>query len=99
MMEYLAATDASRSGDLSFGIDANGPGCFLPDGSPIAWAHVETDLAEMMQVAAMIEASEPVPEHLRRLLRPVQRSEERRVGKECVITCRSRVWPYHYKKK
>src|SRR3546814_8885716 len=33
MMEYLAATDASRSGDLSFGIDANGPGCFLPDGS------------------------------------------------------------------
>src|SRR3546814_10998751 len=23
------------------------------------------------------------------------RSEERRVGKECVSTCRSRVWPYH----
>src|SRR3546814_16643782 len=28
-----------------------------------------------------------------------QRSEERRVGKECVSTCRSRRWPYHYKKK
>src|SRR3546814_19453315 len=27
------------------------------------------------------------------------RSEERRVGKECVRTCRSRWWPYHYKKK
>src|SRR3546814_11694255 len=27
------------------------------------------------------------------------RSEERRVGKECVSTCRSRWWPYHYKKK
>src|SRR3546814_11403929 len=26
------------------------------------------------------------------------RSEERRVGKECVSTCRSRWWPYHYKK-
>src|SRR3546814_15968568 len=26
-------------------------------------------------------------------------SEERRVGKECVCTCRSRWWPYHYKKK
>src|SRR3546814_10996019 len=27
---------------------------------------------------------------------PVQiRSEERRVGKECVSTCRSRWWPYH----
>src|SRR3546814_16546753 len=27
-----------------------------------------------------------------------QRSEERRVGKECVSTCRSRWSPYHYKK-
>src|SRR3546814_5443353 len=25
-------------------------------------------------------------------------SEERRVGKECVGTCRSRWWTYHYKK-
>src|SRR3546814_16714864 len=29
----------------------------------------------------------------------VARSEERRVGKECVSTCRSRWWPYHKKKK
>src|SRR3546814_17619417 len=28
-----------------------------------------------------------------------QRSEERRVGKECVSTCISRWSPYHYKKK
>src|SRR3546814_16829986 len=27
------------------------------------------------------------------------RSEESRVGKECVSTCRSRWWPLHYKKK
>src|SRR3546814_11242305 len=27
------------------------------------------------------------------------RSEERRVGKECVSPCRSRWWPYHYKTK
>src|SRR3546814_19608659 len=27
------------------------------------------------------------------------RSEERRVGQECVRTCRSRWSPYHYKKK
>src|SRR3546814_12407439 len=26
------------------------------------------------------------------------RSAERRVGKECVSTCRSRWWPYRYKK-
>src|SRR3546814_14800002 len=29
----------------------------------------------------------------------VCRSEERRVGKEGVSTCRSRWWPYHSKKK
>src|SRR3546814_15305964 len=29
----------------------------------------------------------------------LDRSEERRVGKECVSTCRSRWSPYHYKKK
>src|SRR3546814_13617258 len=29
----------------------------------------------------------------------IERSEERRVGKECVSTCRSRWSPYHYKKK
>src|SRR3546814_19737683 len=27
-----------------------------------------------------------------------RRSEERRVGKESVSTCRTRWWPYHYKK-
>src|SRR3546814_13341952 len=30
---------------------------------------------------------------------PYARSEERRVGKECVSTCRSRWSPYHSKKK
>src|SRR3546814_9070421 len=29
----------------------------------------------------------------------MSRSEERRVGKECVSTCRSRWWPYHLNKK
>src|SRR3546814_18214225 len=31
--------------------------------------------------------------------RDQDRSEERRVGKECVSTCRSRWSPYHYKNK
>src|SRR3546814_21007756 len=31
--------------------------------------------------------------------RKILRSEERRVGKECVSTCRSRWSPYHSKKK
>src|SRR3546814_4960509 len=29
------------------------------------------------------------------VVRPLERSEERRVGKECVSTCRSRWSPYH----
>src|SRR3546814_16562080 len=33
-----------------------------------------------------------------RRIRSAGRSEERRVGKECVSTCRSRWSPYHYKK-
>src|SRR3546814_15893879 len=36
--------------------------------------------------------------NLREVLRAF-RSEERRVGKECVSPCRSRWSPYHYKKK
>src|SRR3546814_14625515 len=35
----------------------------------------------------------------RRLLADGFRSEERRVGKECVSTCRYRWSPYHYNKK
>src|SRR3546814_6966611 len=37
--------------------------------------------------------------HARRAQGHPARSEERRVGKECVSTCRSRWSPYHYKKK
>src|SRR3546814_18274135 len=36
---------------------------------------------------AQIKALDIAPEH--------PRSEERRVGKECVSTCRTRWWPYH----
>src|SRR3546814_12949554 len=35
------------------------------------------------------------PSHLPRLRKEGFRSEERRVGKECVSTCRSRWSPYH----
>src|SRR3546814_3059235 len=37
--------------------------------------------------------------NIRTQLRILPRSEERRVGKECVSTCRSRWSPYHSKKK
>src|SRR3546814_8838186 len=45
----------------------------------------------------------PAPSsHCSRMMLPkfqITRSEERRVGKECVSTCRSRWSPYHEKKK
>src|SRR3546814_20302456 len=41
---------------------------------------------------------ERVSLELEGLLREVPRSEERRVGKECVSTCRSRWSPYNLKK-
>src|SRR3546814_18231760 len=44
-------------------------------------------------IAEMFPLNGPVGAPARR------RSEERRVGKECVSTCRSRWSPYHYKKK
>src|SRR3546814_17710856 len=36
---------------------------------------------------------------LRDTANPLPRSEERRVGKEGVSTCRTRWWPFHSKKK
>src|SRR3546814_17712070 len=48
------------------------------------------DRDQAIGVLAVVEA----------VLEPSQaRSEERRVGEECVSTCRSRWWPYHLKHK
>src|SRR3546814_19158942 len=38
-----------------------------------------------------------IPDKIAILRLDTDRSEERRVGKECVSTCRSRWSPYHYK--
>src|SRR3546814_14550112 len=43
---------------------------------------IATQLIGQMDEAGYLEAN-------------LLRSEERRVGKECVSTCRSRWWPYH----
>src|SRR3546814_15403126 len=39
----------------------------------------------------------PMCDKVNDLVQVLKRSEERRVGKECVSTCRSRWSPYHYK--
>src|SRR3546814_14680853 len=48
--------------------------------------------------AAFLRASAGAPLLLPRLMPLGDRSAERRVGKECVSTCRSRWSPYPYKK-
>src|SRR3546814_14982651 len=49
--------------------------------------------------ARLSSDNEGVPDSLRMRLYRTDRSEERRVGKECVSTCSSRWSTYHYKKK
>src|SRR3546814_14481341 len=51
-----------------------------------------TDLAKMLE-APVFHVNGDDPEAVTFVTR--LRSEERRVGKECVSTCRYRWWPYH----
>src|SRR3546814_14345259 len=48
---------------------------------------------------AVKRSTEEQPKIIQDQYDPDERSEERRVGKECVSTCRSRRSPYHSKKK
>src|SRR3546814_16461411 len=50
-------------------------------------------VAEAAIVGGVVVIVQAVADH------PAVRSEKRRVGKECVSTCRSRWSPYHKKKK
>src|SRR3546814_12813389 len=52
-------------------------------------SELHCDLEQAEQALALLRSLDPRP--------GAQRSEERRVGKECVSTCRSRWSPYHYK--
>src|SRR3546814_12664619 len=55
----------------------------------------EVDAARAFDAALEIIAGEPDASTLGQFDVIVKRSEERRVGKECVSTCRSRWSPYH----
>src|SRR3546814_5969305 len=63
-----------------------------------AWA-AATHLARIIDVARTGRSTWPRPARLSSSIRcapkRARRSEERRVGKECVSTCRSRWSPYH----
>ena len=61
---------------------------FYPDGS-----FTKEEVEEVLQIS--LEMRRRVKEQLKKLGGMEFRSEERRVGKECVSTCRSRWSPYH----
>src|SRR3546814_13059931 len=65
------------------------------------WILFSLPLFRWVHEAPMHDQSGSDWQELLRTFRQVltMRSEERRVGKECVSTCRSRWSPYHYKKK
>src|SRR3546814_13624977 len=64
--------------------------------------HVQHDRLAVALPAVAQDAAFGLPalhDRLAAVLRPAPvTSEERRVGKECVSTCRSWWWPYQYKK-
>src|SRR3546814_18326855 len=55
----------------------------------LGWLHLASDIMHLLAASAWIGALAAF------VLILVQRSEERRVGKECVSTCRSRWSPYN----
>src|SRR3546814_15943709 len=79
--------------------------------SPIGWAGLFLVAVAMLFIliffsvwpsdAPVVDYKEDMPNRagVQRLDSLLVRSEERRVGKECVSTCRSAWSPYHYKKK
>src|SRR3546814_18984681 len=63
----------------------------------------DSEATEKRELARVRGAIDLLPQNLREVLllrgvddvRQAERSEARRVGKECGSTCRSRVWGYH----
>src|SRR3546814_12312267 len=80
MGQFNAANIAARGGDMD--VAKTLPG--LSQSLLNAAALMATSRQELNRVQAQTAAS-----------LEATRSEERRVGKECVSTCRSRWWPYH----
>src|SRR3546814_16686636 len=82
------------------GVTGSAPGHFAQLASAYRRAHGvgKDDLKRAMahvSVKSHANGAKNPKAHLRSEVTMEQRSEERRVGKECVSTCRSRWSPYH----
>ena len=58
-------------------------------------AGIDVEVYEQAQQFGRIGAGIQMLPNSMKVLRGIGRSEERRVGKECSLTCRSRWSPYH----
>src|SRR3546814_19508793 len=69
------------------------------DAPVVAMTTINTDNGSKEVLAVAQAKSGPGKSIVSEATLSPDRSEERRVGKECVSKCRSRWSPYHYKKK
>src|SRR3546814_20144994 len=86
-MEHLRALLRARFVPFAVEIGADGIGAQMAATRPVR-IHVGNDVEGRLLAEAARDGVVVVEQLL-------ERSEERRVGKECVSTCRSRWWPYH----
>src|SRR3546814_17204625 len=93
-------TDTLFPDTTLFRSEPDGLSVFLRTGPSRRWLRenlATSIMAEVHRVAALA-LHFTVVVTVRHAHVPFHRSEERRVGQECVSTCRSRWSPYHYKK-
>src|SRR3546814_11597826 len=69
------------------------------DPANLATANLAVSFLAVAALFQLVDAAQAVGAGVLRGIQDTKRSEERRVGKECVSTCSSRWSPYHSKKK
>src|SRR3546814_11890759 len=94
------SSDVCSSDLLIAQVDPSVPVLFLETGKHFTETLEYRDaLVSQLGLTNLVIITPDIPELSRKDETGLRRSEERRVGKECVSTCRSRWSPYHYKKQ
>src|SRR3546814_11832198 len=89
--------DGAEIGPLPRADDAGAAGASVGARPRFAWGFARG--REMSALLALLLGGAAAPAPAMIVIDEAARSDERRVGKECVSTCRSRWSQFHYKKK